>query len=239
MARPTGPETVITSREEMLRVIRRTLGRDGPLPEETIRALENRLDNPQPGLIPKRAQVGHREQVRLFVQMAKESAATVEEVRTLRAIPGAAAAFLKRHNLPARLAVSPDPALADIHWDHRPSLTVRHGRAEPKDRTSVTGAFVGVAETGTLVLLSGPDSPTTLNLLPDNHLVVLRADQIVGTYEDGWTKLRTRQRGEDGRWMMPRTVNYITGPSRSADIEQTLLMGAHGPLRLHIMVVRG
>ena len=230
---------MITSREEMLRVIRRTLGREGPLPAETIAELQKQLDDPKPRLIPKRAQVSHREQVRLFVQMARESAASVEEVRTLRAIPGAAAAFLKRHNLPARLVVAPDPALSDIQWDQRPSLTVRYGRAEPKDRTSVTGAFAGVAETGTLVLISGPGSPTTLNLLPDNHLVVLHTDQIVGSYEDGWVKLRDRQRRRNGRWMMPRTVNYITGPSRSADIEQTLLMGAHGPRRLHIMVVRG
>lgn len=239
MASPEGPEEVITSREEMLRVIRRTLGRDGPLPDEAIAELQQRLDHAKPGLIPKRAQASHREQVRLFVQMAKESAASVEEVRTLRAIPGAATAFLKRHNLPARLVVAPDPALADIQWDQRPALEVRQGRAEPKDRTSVTGAFAGVAETGTLILISGPGSPTTLNFLPENHLVVLHTDQIVGSYEDGWVKLRERQRGKDGRWMMPRTVNYITGPSRSADIEQTLLMGAHGPRRLHIMVVRG
>lgn len=230
---------MITSREEMLRVIRRTLGRDGPLPDETIAELRAQLDDPKPRLIPKRAQVSHREQVRLFVQMAKEAAATVEEVRTLRAIPGAAASFLKRHNLPARLVVAPDPALADVQWDQRPALEVRHGRAEPKDRTSVTGAFAGIAETGTLMLISGPDSPTTLNFLPDNHLVVLHTDQIIGTYEDGWTKLRAQQRGRNGRWMMPRTVNYITGPSRSADIEQTLLMGAHGPRKLHIMVLRG
>ncbi|MHA1536880.1 MAG: LutC/YkgG family protein [Alphaproteobacteria bacterium] len=230
---------MITSREEMLRVIRRTLGRDGPLPDERIAELSEQLDHPQPRLIPKRAQVSHRERVRLFVQMAKESEASVEEVRTLRAIPGAAAGFLKRHNLPARLVVAPDPALAEIQWDTRPSIEVRHGRAEPKDRTSVTGAFAGIAETGTLVLISGPGSPTTLNLLPDNHLVVLHTDQILGSYEEGWSKLREHQRGKNGSWQMPRSVNYITGPSRSADIEQTLLMGAHGPRRLHILVVRG
>ncbi|MEZ5579927.1 MAG: LUD domain-containing protein [Candidatus Competibacteraceae bacterium] len=73
------------------------------------------------------------------------------------------------------------------------------------------------------MLLSGPHSPpTTLNFLPDTHIVVLRADRIVGAYEDAWDLLRARGLG------MPRTVNFITGPSRSADIEQTVQMGAHG-----------
>jgi L-lactate dehydrogenase complex protein LldG len=92
-----------------------------------------------------------------------------------------------------------------------------------------------VAETGTLALVSGPDTPTTLNLLPDVHIVALAAGAVVGTYEDIWTRLRARF----GDGMMPRTLNFITGPSRSADIEQKLQMGAHGPRRLHILLVEG
>src|SRR5260370_1008553 len=59
------------------------------------------------------------------------------------------------------------------------------------------------------------------------------ADDIAGDYEALWRKLRERF----GAGAMPRTVNWITGPSRSADIEQTLILGAHGPQRLHVMVV--
>ncbi len=59
---------------------------------------------------------------------------------------------------------------------------------------------------------------------------VLRADRIVGVYEDGWDLLRAQGA------QMPRTVNYITGPSRSGDIAQTMQLGAHGPLRLHIVL---
>jgi L-lactate dehydrogenase complex protein LldG len=95
---------------------------------------------------------------------------------------------------------------------------------------AVSHAFGGVAESGTLVLTSGRDNPTTLNFLPDTHIVVIDAKDIAGDYETLWARLR-------GQGAMPRTVNWITGPSRSADIEQTLILGAHGPRRLHVMVV--
>jgi L-lactate dehydrogenase complex protein LldG len=92
-------------------------------------------------------------------------------------------------------------------------------------------AFAGIAETGTLMLPSGPDRPTTVNLLPDTAMVLLRASRLVGAYEDAWDRLRAEQGG------MPRNVMLVTGPSRSADIEQTLELGAHGPRRLHILLV--
>ena len=102
----------------------------------------------------------------------------------------------------------------------------------------MTGAFAGIAETGTLMLASGPDNPTTLNLLPDNHIVLLQHKKIVGSYEDSWSALRKAQSGRRGKRTMPRTVCFVTGPSRSADIEQTLLLGAHGPRRLHIILLK-
>ena len=96
------------------------------------------------------------------------------------------------------------------------------------------------AETGTLMLTSDTARPSTLNFLPDSHIVILRADQITGAYEEGWKHLRAQggqgtQGSEDG--FMPRTVNLVTGPSRTGDIEQTMQLGAHGPRRLHIIIV--
>ncbi len=95
----------------------------------------------------------------------------------------------------------------------------------------MTAAFAGIAETGTLVLLSDAQSPTTLNFLPDVHVVVLRREQIVRRIEDVWQRLRDEVAG------MPRTVNFITGPSRTADIEQTIQLGAHGPRSLHVILI--
>ena len=95
-------------------------------------------------------------------------------------------------------------------------------------------AIAGAAETGTLFLISGPDNPSTLNFLPETHAVVVLAGDIVGSYEEGWTKLRALS----GNGTMPRTVNLVSGPSRTADIEQTIVMGAHGPRNL-IVVIAG
>jgi L-lactate dehydrogenase complex protein LldG len=117
-------------------------------------------------------------------------------------------------------------------WEHT-ALDVSCGVSEGGDLNAVSHAFGGVAESGTLALLSGPNNPSTLNFLPDNHIVVVAAVDIVGDYETVWVRVR----GAYGKGAMPRTVNFITGPSRSGDIEQTLLLGAHGPRRLHIVVV--
>ena len=117
-------------------------------------------------------------------------------------------------------------------------LEIRRGRAEDGDQVGVTSCFAGIAETGTLMLLSGADSPTRNNFLPDTHIVVMRGKQVAASYEEGWTRLR-QARGADGGAAMPRTVNFITGPSLTADIEQHLELGAHGPRRLHIILLEG
>ena len=109
-----------------------------------------------------------------------------------------------------------------------PARSVRRAR-----RQRGIGGFRGIAETGTLALVSGADNPTTLNFLSDNHIVVLSRDAILADYESAFAKLR----GAYGKGGAPRTLNFITGPSRSGDIEQTLLLGAHGPRRLHIVIV--
>jgi L-lactate dehydrogenase complex protein LldG len=152
-------------------------------------------------------------------------------------VPAAVADYLAERNLPARLVVTPDPQLDSIPWDSRPLLEIRHGRAEDGDLSGITGCFAAVAETGTLMLTSGPQSPTRNNFLPDNHIVVLRAEQVVASYEDGLDRLRQVSQRGDGSWSMPRTINYVTGPSRTGDIEQKIELGAHGPRRLHIVLI--
>jgi L-lactate dehydrogenase complex protein LldG len=83
------------------------------------------------------------------------------------------------------------------------------------------------------MLVSGAHTPTTLNFLPETHIVVVRRDQVVATYEDGWDRLRAATKTE----ALPRAINFVTGPSRTADIEQHIELGAHGPRRLHIVLV--
>jgi L-lactate dehydrogenase complex protein LldG len=216
-------------REQILATVRRGLQR-GPLDEARRAELEVRLAHPPRHLLPARAQGSHSEQVALLIKMAEYALATVDQVARMDDVPAAVAAFLARERLPTAVVMAPDAELAALPWENQPLLRIERRAARDGDKVSVTAAFAGIAETGTLMLRSGPDRPTTLNFLPDIHIVLLPAERIVGSYEDGWDLLRAT--GE----AMPRTVNYITGPSRSGDIEQTMQLGAHGPLRLHIVL---
>ena len=221
-------------REAILGSIRRSLGR-GPLDEAARAALDRRLASPEPNLVPARAALPQDERVALFVAMAEAVSATVDRVSGPGDVPAAVADYLAGQNLPPSLVMAPDPALDAYPWGERPLLAIRRGRAEEADQVAVTGAVMGFAETGTLMMASGPDHPSTLNFLPETHVVVLPASRIKGAYEEGWAHLRTE--GEDDAGFMPRTVNLVTGPSRTGDIEQTIALGAHGPRRLHIVIV--
>ena len=116
-------------------------------------------------------------------------------------------------------------------------LRIQRGKPSGAEGVGVTSAFAAVAETATLMIASGPDSPATMNFLPDTHVVVLPAARVVGPLEDAWDRLRATHDGPLTGAAMPRTVNLVTGPSRTGDIEQKIEMGAHGPRRLHVIVV--
>ena len=221
-----------TGRDRILGAVRRALRR-GPEDAAARATVARRLEGRQRGPVPARSLLGPSEQVDLFESLAIEQAATVQRVATRDQVPDAVAEFLRASNLPPKLRLAPDPELAALPWDRQPLLELTSGPAAGDDKVSVTGAFAGIAETGTLMLISGPNSPSSLNFLPDVHIVVLEASQMVGPYEEAWDRLREVV----GAGALPRTVNFITGPSRTADIEQTIQLGAHGPRRLHIVLV--
>lgn len=225
-----------TGRQQILDSIRTALKR-GPMDQVRAAELEAKLAMPERNLIPARAtSLDARGRIELFVRMAEEVQTTVARVRSVAEVPAAVADYLAERNLPAHLVVTPDPRIDGVPWYRRPLLEIRRGRAEDGDLSGVTACFAAVAETGTLMLTSGPESPTRNNFLPDNHIVVLRADQVVASYEDGLDRLRQAHQ-DGGSWSMPRTVNYVTGPSRTGDIEQKIELGAHGPRRLHIVLI--
>jgi L-lactate dehydrogenase complex protein LldG len=157
----------------------------------------------------------------------------VEEVTRPSDVPAAISAYLRAHNLPMAIRCGTDARLTSLPWERERTLDVAIGASDGSDLVAVSHAFGAAAESGTLMLLSGPENPTTLNFLPDTHIVVVNAEEIAGDYETLWQRLRGIFRAGE----MPRTVNLITGPSRSADIGQTLILGAHGPRRLHVIVV--
>ena len=218
------------SREAILGNIRGALGRSA-LAGETAAALAERVAAHRRNLMPARATaLDHAAQVDLFQIMAEEVQTSVARVASAEEVAGEVARYLAAENLPAELVMAPDPGLDDCGWESRPLLQIRRGKAEATDAVSLTPCIAAVAETGTLMLVSGADTPTTLNFLPDTHIVVARASQVVAGYEDGWDRVRGL-----GAW--PRTVNFITGPSRTGDIEQRIQLGAHGPRRLHVVIV--
>ena len=222
------------SRESILGAIRRGLKR-GPLPDDEALGLRARLAAHPRHLIPARSAVPRPAQVRLFVANVEKEFGSVTRVPDLAAVPGAVADYLATQNLPGEFVMAPHPELQAIPWSERPMLRMREGRAQATDMVSVQHGYAAVAETGTLMLPSAPERPTTLNVLSDTAIVVLRASRVVGPYEDAWDLLRTERGG--GAGFMPRNVMLVTGPSRSADIESTLELGAHGPRRLHVVLV--
>jgi L-lactate dehydrogenase complex protein LldG len=225
-----GAAQVSGARECILASIRSSLGR-GSVDANTAGELRTRIATHRRNLIPARATVlDEAGRVDLFVAMAEEVQATVVRVASLASVPEAVARYLATENLPAELVVAPDGELDAIPWEVRPLLRIHRGRAEAEDKVSLTSCHAAIAESGTLMLISGPRNPTTLNFLPDTHIVVVHREQVVAVYEDGLDRLRTSGK-------LPRVINFITGPSRTADIEQHIELGAHGPRRLHIVLV--
>ena len=223
------------SRESILGAIRRGLRR-GPLPADQASMLAARLERHPRHLIPARSRLPRPEQVALFVRNLEKEFGTVNRVPDLAAVPAAIADYVAAQNLPSRFALAPHPELLGVPWSDRPMLAFEARRADASDLVGVQHGYAGIAETGTLMLPSDPARPTTLNLLPDTAIVVLRASRILGAYEEAWDLLRAERR-DAATGGMPRNVMLVTGPSRSADIEQTLELGAHGPRRLHVVLV--
>ncbi len=223
------------SREAVLGSIRRGLRR-GALPAEAQDILRARLAAHPRHLIPARSRIPHPEQVALFVANLEREFATATHVASASEVPGAISEYLAGHNLPGEFVMAPHPEVRNIPWAERPLLQAREGRARPTDLVSVQHGYCGIAETGTLMLPSGAARPTTLNLLADTAIVILRTARLVGAYEEAWDLLRAEHADERGGFM-PRNVMLVTGPSRSADIESVLELGAHGPRRLHVVLV--
>jgi len=220
------------SRERILGAIRITL--DAETREATRRqSAAARLARPVVHPRPGRTLRPTGELLQQFKDFQHTLGVTVMEVAAPPEIPAAIAGYLHALGLPLRLRRGADPLLSGLPWESAPSLEIDAGRAQDGDTVGLSRAVAGVAETGTLALGSGSDNPVTLGFVPDIHVVVLRADTVVGSYEEAFDRLRAIY----GEGSLPRTVNLISGPSRTADIEQTIVRGAHGPKRLHVVIL--
>lgn len=163
-----------------------------------------------------------------FEAQAARMSSTTERVATMADVPAAVARYLDGHNIARRAAAW--GTLGELAWAGA-GVEVAFRRPDGDDLVGISGAFVAVAETGTLVMLSGPETPASMHLLPETHIAVVAAERIVAHYEDGFALMRA-ERGEP-----PRAMNLVSGPSRTGDIEQTIVLGAHGPYRVHVIIV--
>lgn len=218
-------ESNTNAREEILGNIRSSLGRGQTLESTIQEGLRFRINDHGVHVQPK---LGKNPSA-VFVKKLKAAEASVTEVRSMSSVGGAISKFLKDNCPDQFIVTSADPLVSQIKWPK--SITAVKRVAQPEDHTSVTAAQIGVAETGTLVLVSGIRTPTTLNFLPENHIVILQKSQIVRYFEEAWRLLREQY----PQW--PRTVNLISGPSKTADVEQTIQLGVHGPRQLLVVLV--
>lgn len=163
-----------------------------------------------------------------FKEQALRLASTIEDVTSLDGVPGATARYLRQHGLP--LTAVCWPQFAKLPWQGA-GMDIAVRPARDADLVGITGAFCAIAETGTLMTVSGPHTPATASLLPETHIAIVPASRIVRGMEEAWQLVRA-ELGQP-----PRAVSFISGPSRTADIEQTVTLGAHGPYRVHILLM--
>jgi len=155
-------------------------------------------------------------------------ATTVDVVEREGEVPAAVARYLGELGLHKSVVAWPE--LLYLDWASV-GLIVEGRGAQASDLVGITGCFCAIAETGTFMLCSSAGTPASVSLLPETHIAILRETDIVPYMEDAWALVRS------GPGRLPRSVNFVSGPSRTGDIEQTIVIGAHGPYRVHVVII--
>ncbi|MFN7288505.1 MAG: lactate utilization protein C [Burkholderiales bacterium] len=229
MTAPSSPDSVdlldtTSARSQILGRIRAARGRQGEAtPGERADAqawIARQAEGPRPTV--------SQDVVAHFEAQAARMSSTTERVQGMAAVPEAVARYLQSHELPLQAVCW--NTLGDLDWAGA-GLEVQARRPQADDLVGISSVFAAVAETGTLMMLSGPDTPASMHLLPETHIAVVPVDRVVSHYEDGFKRARA-ERGQ-----LPRATNLVSGPSRTGDIEQTIVLGAHGPYRVHVILV--
>ena len=211
------------AREAVLARVRAALGRHGPDDDARAAAhayLAKRQQGPRP-VLPA-------DLVQRFLDRAADMSSTTERVASVDDVAAAVGRYVRGIDAHAVAAVC-WPELASLDWAAA-GMGVESRPTVGDDALGITGCFCAIAETGTLVFASGSATPSATFLLPETHVAIVRANQIVAGMEEAFARLRS----ELGA--LPRAVNLVSGPSRTGDIEQTIVLGAHGPRRVHIVV---
>jgi L-lactate dehydrogenase complex protein LldG len=217
----------MSGRDQILASIRRGLGggKQGLIQSrDTVKAaLAKPQASPQPSM--------DWQTLEQFETRAKALSCTWTAIDQLAQVPRSVSDYLKGLRLLVPTPVSGWPTFADLDWAPN-GISFDTSPVSGNAPVGLTGAFCAIAETGALMLLSGADTPAATSLLPETHIAVVRANQVVRTMEQAWSLLRLRPQP------MPRAVNFVAGPSRTGDIEQTTTIGLHGPRRVHLILLQ-
>lgn len=217
----------MTARDTILGAIRTSLGRAAPDAEAVAREARDLLGDAT-RFQPKFD--GQSSRARFIERATSERlTATVDEIAALADAPAAVGRYLDKCNLPRRISHPPMPKLRAIAWGD----IACHETLSPDEPVVVNVADWAIAETGSLVFTSRPDSPTLYNFLPLHHVILLDGATILRHPEDYWSRVR------DAGNRQPRTINFVTGTSGTADIEGQNIRGAHGPRFMHIVLFGG
>lgn len=217
----------MSARENILGRIRKAQGRGGSEPTaQELEQVRANIARHAAGPIPA---IGRASDLVLqFKHECDRVGTTHGEVESRESVPGEVRRYLEANGLPQRVVVWHE--LAALDWNGA-RIAIDDRRAEAADRTSVTSCFCSVAETGTVLLLSSAETPKATALLPETHICVVSRARMVPNMEAAFALLRA-ERGEP-----PRATWFVSGASRTADIEQTLVVGAHGPYRVHVILI--
>lgn len=215
----------MSARDNILARIREKSGRAGPTGEAELAAVRAHIAQHQRGPLPSLAR---HDPVAHFIAECARLNTTTAEVAAIQDVPTEIARYLAANALRPRCVgwqefAGLDWAAAMLQFDDRP--------ANGDDLIGLTGCFCAIGETGTLLLLGARMTPKATALLPETHICVAKKSRIVPTMEDAFALMRD-ETGEP-----PRATFFVSGPSRTADIEQTLVIGAHGPYRVHVILI--
>lgn len=190
--------------------------------------LLTRSDDARPKLTVPHT-IRQKDTISQFIEKAEAAAAEVIVLSSRKALTKQISNITAEASAPVSIGTN-DKLIALFE---KLGIPTTHQYREKNQPIGFSVATVGIAETGTLLLLPSPENPTEINFLVEHHCVILKASNIVSYFEDAWGRLRKLGKLPEG---IPPVINWVTGPSRTADIEQTIQMGAHGPRRVTILL---
>ena len=167
-----------------------------------------------------------------FSRVLSAHNSTIHPLTSIAELPQAIADYLSKFSLAPIIYGGNNPRLNTLPWMNV-GIQWREQAFSEDGLVAIAEAECAIADTGTLILLSSDKNPTRNNFLAEHQLVLLQQEKIVAYSEDAWRLLLQRYS------TLPRAINFISGPSSSADVGLKLEYGAHGPRALGVFILTG